>query len=43
MLIDQCGERSEPAGYEQVAALVLNEGWEAIVAPISRKFAIWMV
>ena len=38
MPIDHLGERSEPAGYERVAAFVRNERWEAIVAAISRKF-----
>ena len=38
VLIGYCGERSEKAGAEQVAKFVRNEGWEAIVAPISREF-----
>ena len=38
MLIGHCGERSEPAGSEQKAAFVKDEGWDAIMAPISREF-----
>ena len=38
VLIGYCGERSEQAGSEQVAEFVRAEGWEAIVAPISREF-----
>jgi N-dimethylarginine dimethylaminohydrolase len=38
VLIGYCGERSEEAGAEQVAAWVRQEGWEAQVAPISREF-----
>ena len=38
VLIGYCGERSEQAGAEQVAAFVNDEGWEAITAPISREF-----
>ena len=38
VLIGYCGERSEKAGSEQVAAFVRDQGWEAIVAPISREF-----
>lgn len=38
VLIGYCGERSEQAGAEQVAAWVRDEGWEAVTAPISREF-----
>ncbi len=38
VLIGYCGERSEEAGAEQVAAWVREEGWEVQVAPISREF-----
>lgn len=38
VLIGYCGERSEEAGAEQVAAWVREKGWEAMVAPISREF-----
>lgn len=38
VLIGHCGERSEKAGSEQVAEFVRAEGWEAVVAPISREF-----
>ncbi len=38
VLIGYSGERSEQAGAEQVAAMVRAEGWEAVVAPISREF-----
>ncbi len=38
VLIGYCGERSEKAGSEQVAAFVRDQGWEAITAPISREF-----
>ncbi len=38
VLIGYCGERSEQAGAEQVAAMVKSEGWEAVTAPISREF-----
>lgn len=38
VLIGYCGERSEKEGAEQVAAFVRAEGWEAMVAPISREF-----
>ena len=38
VLIGYCGERSEQEGSEQVAAFVRAEGWEAVVAPISREF-----
>ena len=38
VLIGHCGERSEQAGSEQVAAWVREQGWEAVVAPISREF-----
>jgi len=38
VLIGYCGERSEKAGAEQVAAWVRDEGWEAVTAPISREF-----
>jgi N-dimethylarginine dimethylaminohydrolase len=38
VLIGYCGERSEQAGAEQVAAWVREAGWEAEVAPISREF-----
>ncbi|MGR3615412.1 MAG: dimethylarginine dimethylaminohydrolase family protein [Paracoccaceae bacterium] len=38
VLIGYCGERSEKEGSEQVAELVRAEGWEAVVAPISREF-----
>ena len=38
VLIGYCGERSEKEGSEQVARYVEAEGWEALVAPISREF-----
>ena len=38
VLIGYCGERSEKEGSEQVAGFVRAEGWEAVVAPISREF-----
>ena len=38
VLIGYCGERSEKAGSEQVADFVRQQGWEAVVAPISREF-----
>lgn len=38
VLIGYCGERSERAGSEQIGELVRAEGWEAVVAPISREF-----
>ena len=38
VLIGYCGERSEKEGSEQVAEFVRAEGWEAMVAPISREF-----
>ncbi|MEM6618640.1 MAG: arginine deiminase family protein [Pseudomonadota bacterium] len=38
VLIGHCGERSEEAGSQQVAEFVRAEGWEAVVAPISREF-----
>jgi len=38
VLIGHCGERSEKEGSEQVAEYVRAEGWEAVVAPISREF-----
>ena len=38
VLIGYCGERSEKAGSEQVAEFVRKEGWEAVIAPISREF-----
>ncbi len=38
VLIGYCGERSEKEGAEQVAQFVEAEGWEALVAPISREF-----
>ena len=38
VLIGYCGERSEKEGAEQVGDLVRAEGWEAVVAPISREF-----
>lgn len=38
VLIGHCGERSEKEGSEQIAEFVRAEGWEAIVAPISREF-----
>ena len=38
VLIGHCGERSEKEGSEQVAEFVRAEGWEAVVAPISREF-----
>jgi N-dimethylarginine dimethylaminohydrolase len=38
VLIGYCGERSEQAGAEQIAAWVREKGWEAQVAPISREF-----
>ncbi|QFT93161.1 arginine deiminase [Roseovarius sp. THAF9] len=38
VLIGYCGERSEKAGSEQVAEFVRAEGWDAVVAPISREF-----
>lgn len=38
VLIGYCGERSEKEGSEQVAGFVRHEGWEAVVAPISREF-----
>ena len=38
VLIGYCGERSEKAGSEQVAAFVRAEGWEALTVPISREF-----
>ena len=38
VLIGYCGERSEQEGSEQVAGFVRDEGWEAVVAPISREF-----
>ena len=37
VLIGYCGDRSEEAGAEQVAAWVREEGWEAKVAPISPR------
>lgn len=38
VLIGYCGERSEKEGSEQIAEYVKAEGWEAVVAPISREF-----
>ncbi|MEO1501283.1 MAG: arginine deiminase family protein [Pseudomonadota bacterium] len=38
VLIGYCGTRSEKEGSEQVAEFVRAEGWEAVVAPISREF-----
>ncbi|MEM8978430.1 MAG: arginine deiminase family protein [Pseudomonadota bacterium] len=38
VLIGYCGERSEKEGSEQVAEWVRAEGWDAVVAPISREF-----
>lgn len=38
VLIGYCGERSEKDGSEQVAGFVRAEGWEVVVAPISREF-----
>ncbi len=38
VLIGYCGERSEQAGSEQVAAWVRAKGWDVEVAPISREF-----
>ncbi|MEL7280759.1 MAG: arginine deiminase family protein [Pseudomonadota bacterium] len=38
VLIGYCGERSEKEGAEQVAGFVRAEGWDAVVAPISREF-----
>ena len=38
VLIGYCGERSEQAGSEQVAAWVRDKGWDVEVAPISRDF-----
>ena len=38
VLIGWNGERSEREGSEQVAAWVREQGWEAVVAPISREF-----
>jgi len=38
VLLGYCGERSEKAGSEQIADFVRAEGWEALVAPISREF-----
>lgn len=38
VLIGHCGERTEKEGAEQVAAWVRQEGWEALVVPISREF-----
>ena len=38
MLIGYCGERSEREGAEQVAGWVREQGWDAVVAPISREF-----
>ncbi|MFY0622883.1 MAG: amidinotransferase [Pelagimonas sp.] len=38
VLIGYCGERSEKEGSEQVSEFVRTEGWEAVVAPISREF-----
>lgn len=38
VLIGYCGERSEKEGSEQIAEFVRAEGWEAVVAPISREF-----
>ncbi|MEM7403945.1 MAG: arginine deiminase family protein [Pseudomonadota bacterium] len=38
VLLGYCGERSEQAGSEQIAEHVRAEGWEALVAPISREF-----
>ena len=38
VLIGYSGERSEREGSEQVAAWVREQGWEAVVAPISREF-----
>ena len=38
VLIGFSGERSERSGSEQVARWVNQQGWEAIIAPISREF-----
>ncbi len=38
VLIGYCGERSEKAGAEQVAQFIRAQGWEVMVAPISRDF-----
>lgn len=38
VLIGYTGERSVREGSEQVAAWVREQGWEAVVAPISREF-----
>ena len=38
VLVGYCGERSEKEGSEQVCKFVQDQGWEAIVAPISREF-----
>ena len=38
VLVGYCGERSERAGAEQVGEWIAEQGWEAVVAPISREF-----
>ena len=38
VMIGYCGERSEKEGSEQVADFVREQGWEAVVVPISREF-----
>lgn len=38
VMIGYCGERSEREGSEQVASFVRDQGWEAVVVPISREF-----
>ena len=38
VLIGYCGERSEKEGAEQVAEFIRQQGWEALIIPISREF-----
>ncbi len=38
VLVGYCGERSERAGAEQVGEWIAEQGWEAVVAPISHEF-----
>lgn len=38
MLLGYNNERSEEAGAEQVAGWVREEGWEAMIVPISEQF-----
>ncbi len=42
VILGHCRQVSWPAGCEQLASFVRNQGWDAILVPTSRNSRIWI-